>query len=380
MLYSTSCLIFFCRANSYMNLLQAEKQSKWMNTERQLDAVITSQSTTSKFDKIELTSAVRSIRRHHKDWRSAPLLFMYHILRTHNRLDHAISHTQHQSNERTGIFHLANEMLDEITSYLPKSSQTVLSQTCHKFHAVATRLLYKNIKVNGRQARRLCVTLMSRNISPAARYVDLIRSFAYQSQTTFDLYLSYPLLCDALMEMQGLQSLELQVPRSISAFLLTLMNRKHIFREKVEVQMFQDSYIGHGNNFHSWNVLPSVRMIKIGGDIRTLNVVQHRSITSVTLLEELTLDDAKSVIEILTRSHPLRVNRSIHTLDIGVLSPEVKDYLRLLYQLSVAFPNLHHLDYRAPLINVMVCFLKLFAPSLHLISSIECIPISCREP
>jgi len=340
-----------------MDLLQDERQSKGMNsTECQLDTVIAPRSTTSKSHSTESTSVISSIEGYHNFRRSVPLLFMYHILRAHYRLDHATSDTSYRFNETTGIFHLANEMLDEITSYLPKRSQTALSQTCRKLHAVATRLLYKNINVNGRQARRLCVTLMSRNVAPSVRYAHLVRSFAYQSQTTFDLYLSYPLLCDALMEMHGLQSLELCIPQSVSAFLLVLMNRKNIFREKVEAEMLQNSFIGHGNNSHSWNVLPSIRMVKIGGDIRTLNVVHHRSVTSVTLLEQLAIGDARSVIKILTRSHPLCINRCIRSLDMGVLSPGIKDSLRLLYQLSVAFPNLHHLCYRVPSINVMVRF------------------------
>jgi len=257
------------------------------------------------------------------------------------------------------IYKLANELLDEIASYLPRDAQIRFMRTSKLMHDVGSRHLYREINTTGLQARRFCLTIISKNLSGVSAYAEHVRSFSYHGSGFFDVCLTYPLVCDALAAMSRLRMVSLSIPEGNGDFFLDLMNKKHIFRKHVNVTSLMRLSTPPSPKLFSRVTLPMLENLEIGGDLSILRIAQHRKIRRVTFTEELFNGDLGKVIQILGNFDATgSVNTILRTLSVRIGSGSIHETFSQFLLLSDAFPGLESLSYGSPHLNALVCHLS----------------------
>ncbi|PPQ67623.1 hypothetical protein CVT26_006833 [Gymnopilus dilepis] len=119
------------------------------------------------------------------------------------------------------------ELYFMIVDLIPGSTKVSLLQTCHYLFSVVVSALYRHIKITGVGARLLALTILT---SKRMDYATLIRSVCYTGSNIDDLYLTYPLLVDAICCMKYLTSMSLSIPRHHTSTFMTIVMNKGLAR------------------------------------------------------------------------------------------------------------------------------------------------------
>ena len=117
-----------------------------------------------------------------------------------------------------------------IIDNVPGSTKVSLLRTCHYLFNVVVSALYRHITVAGVGARLLALTILT---CRRFNYAVLTRSVCYRGSNIDDLYLTYPLLVDAICSMKHLFSITLTIPRHHTSTFMTIVTNKGLVRSVV---------------------------------------------------------------------------------------------------------------------------------------------------
>ena len=249
------------------------------------------------------------------------------------------------------ILDLANELLDEIVRLLPLSDYPKVMRTCTRFHCIVARLLYRNLAVSGRAARR-CFSVLSSESSTLLGYGDLVRYLNYDTTVAGgDVYLTYPILVGALLQLNGLTRLHLSVGRESADFLVHLMQRKDVIRQNPCAFRAMDRG-GRGGRTCSLLVLPVLEHIIVEGDLRLLRLVRNRmSIRHVEVINALNYAGIADMVDAVGGGNVMPM---IEKLTLRFQFVSTSDLMSALWGLSFIFTNLHSLSFQSPFVNALV--------------------------
>lgn len=122
----------------------------------------------------------------------------------------------------TSFSTLANEILNEIGSYISSSSdQYSLMCSCRRLHWPMARILYRHISVSDYKARQFFKTISETE----SGYEYFIKTLEYRASTNTDVHLTHVLLQDAIPRLHNIESLSLFIRSSLSPFLIYILKR-----------------------------------------------------------------------------------------------------------------------------------------------------------
>ena len=249
------------------------------------------------------------------------------------------------------ILDLPNELLDEIIRLVPWSKYPKLMRTCARFHCIVARLLYRNLVVNGRAARR-CFSILSSESSVLKGYGDLVRYLNYDATLPGDVYLTFPILVGALLQLTGLTRLHLSVGSDTAEFLVYLMQRKDIIRESPCAFRAMDRGM-RGGRMWSLLVLPKLEHIIVEGDLRLLRLVRNRTtIRHVEVINSLNYAGIAEMVDAIQGGGSMML--MIEKLTLRFQFVLMSELLSALWGLSFIFPMLRCLSFQSPFVNALV--------------------------
>ncbi|PPQ65616.1 hypothetical protein CVT26_000558 [Gymnopilus dilepis] len=221
-----------------------------------------------------------------------------------------------------------------ITSFLVESSRVALLQTCHKLHNIMVGFVYKRVAVSGVRARQLSLTIMT---SRRLRYGNLIQSFELQGRKGYsDMYLTYPLVADALCKMPYLRSLDISVPYLHAKYFLNVMRSKGMIRDTFSNAAFLDE-IDLGGRPTSGYAFPKLSSITLDGHLDLIAIAQNRQLASLTIKSRIQVKGVGKILDCIQCS-------SLKTLDISIWITTTLELIFVLYLIGQACDELTELS------------------------------------
>ena len=202
------------------------------------------------------------------------------------------------------------------------------------------------------KARLLALTILS---SRRVDYATFIRSICYSGSNINDLYLTYPLIIDAICCMKHLSSLTLAIPRHHTSTFMTLVANKGLIRSP---SSFFAS-IGHlvsEDQFYlsSRYTLPKLQRLSFDGDVDLVKLGRSRRIDSLKMTSQMSASELARVFDVID-------GRYLQTLHLAFFASSTKELIYILYGLSDACPSLLFLAVSTGMFNAMVSFIREFA-------------------
>jgi len=250
------------------------------------------------------------------------------------------------------IFKLPNELLDEVSSYLSRSSQVYFMRTSHKMHAIGSRNLYRDVQVFGMmQSLRFFITMLSNNVPNAVPYSKLVHSFVYDSSCSEPEIVASvcsAIMADAFTTMTSLRSLTLAIPDGFAKDYIGAMHSNHICN--------YFSRVSSGHSPHpilSARSLGTLEHLQISRDVQLVDFLLGRSVRSLYIERLLTGEDMDVLIDIVARgaSNGYYSLRSLEFSIFSIHAPEIFDNLMRLHGV---FPALAELRIGGLDINALV--------------------------
>ncbi|PPQ76866.1 hypothetical protein CVT26_001486 [Gymnopilus dilepis] len=235
------------------------------------------------------------------------------------------------------------ELLFYIAIFLPRSSVLALLRTCRQLFRAYAVELYANVEVRGLQGRMIALTILT---SRHMDYGHLIKSFVFRGEDTNDhLYLTYPLLADALACMNRLIKLTLDMSSSHATYFSSLMGRHGMYRvSRGPLACIPDSMSDDPPS--SRYVLPVIRELTCEGDADMAKLAMNRRLTHLTIRSCLNSGTLSDVIG-WTRGSIL------HSLDIKLFISTTTELILILYGVSEACTGLKHLQIGTGMFNAL---------------------------
>ncbi|KAJ6510124.1 hypothetical protein C8R47DRAFT_1208170 [Mycena vitilis] len=246
------------------------------------------------------------------------------------------------------VLNLPNELLLDIFARLPRKDVVSLLRTNSIIHLLAARLIYTNVRVIGLAARRLFSTLATKSLHSSA-YSASMRRLRYTFTSTSETFLTFPVLCQALLTMNHLVSLSLDIyPAQADALMLSL-HRYGLLRTRVLVgTRLLASSQGHTPTPLE-RALPSLRGLRLrGGTAAAGALLCHREVEELVISTPLDYSTLSDLCSLIDRS--VYGNR-ITTLIVRLANPlKVEDVLTALAEVM---PNLEQLSLDQPRLRPM---------------------------
>ncbi|PPQ83372.1 hypothetical protein CVT26_012671 [Gymnopilus dilepis] len=171
------------------------------------------------------------------------------------------------------------ELISLIAKHLPVPAKAALLKTCQPLFRLMAPILYRRIKVVGRTANLLSLTLLS---PTNMNYGALIRSVEFVGRPGHDMYATYPLFLDALSTLQSLREISFTIPRSHAPFFTTLIKTKDLVRETPTPFAVAEMVIT-GREATSEQLLPNLAVLTIEGDPSLSIIAKSRKIETLTV-------------------------------------------------------------------------------------------------
>ncbi|PPQ76414.1 hypothetical protein CVT26_013071 [Gymnopilus dilepis] len=235
------------------------------------------------------------------------------------------------------------EILFYVATFLPRSSVLALLRTCRQLFRVYAVELYTSVDVRGLQARMLALTILT---SQQMDYGGMVKKFIFRGEDTNDhLYLTYPLLTDALACMNRLIRLTLIMSSSHATYFASLMGRHGMYRvSNGPLASIHDSI--SDNPPSSRYVLPAIRELTCEGDVELVKLAMNRRLTHLTIRSCLNSGTLCNVMEWTQGS-------ILHTLDIKLFISTTMELVLILYGVSESCPNLRRLQIATGMFNAL---------------------------
>jgi len=223
-----------------------------------------------------------------------------------------------------------------IAQDVPQEFRPSLIRSCKRLYYIVTRVQYKEIEVQDREAR-LLFAIVASPLSTTIPYGKLIRSLTFVATTSTDIYLSFTICCDALLQMTNLISLNLLIPRHHTRFLLTQMRKTAIISAASSPVQ----------------ALPRLRNFGLQGDVQFAGILRNRPIVQFHLTEPVGYADLTFLQEVLSPSQPNTDIREI-CLTFEFIKPSRTIFA--IQNLAKSFPKLQHLSIYVSTLNGLVSF------------------------
>ncbi|KAJ7603545.1 hypothetical protein DFH06DRAFT_1151818 [Mycena polygramma] len=202
----------------------------------------------------------------------------------------------------TTIVDLPDELVLDIFGRLPSEDAVSMLRVTPQLHFLAARVLYTNVRAAGLNGRRFFATLASKTARSTV-YATFLRRLRYTFTSPSDAYLTYPVLCQALLTMNHLISLTLDVSASQADMLTLCLQRYGLLRTRIllgarllaTAQGRQTPTFGHG--------LPALQGLRIRGAITAGALLCHRPVKELVLATPLNYTGLSELCCLLDRSH-----------------------------------------------------------------------------
>ncbi|KAJ7186921.1 hypothetical protein C8R46DRAFT_1024891 [Mycena filopes] len=228
-------------------------------------------------------------------------------------------------------------------------------------HYLAARRLYTDVRVAGLHARRLFTTLAAKSRNSAV-YATFLRRLRYTFTATSECYLTFPVLCQALLTMDNLISLSLDISSFEGDALNLSLQRYGLLRTRVLVgsQMLAAS-AGHSSPTFERG-LPGLRGLKLRGGTAAAGVLlRHRPVEELVLSTPLDVSSLSELCCLLDRNvYAERLVTLIVRLVVGL------NVQHVLVALAEVAPNLEQVSIDQPRLDPMIPLCALLAPRLLL--------------
>lgn len=235
----------------------------------------------------------------------------------------------------TGIASLAPEVLEEVVSYLLPVDQRTVMSTSKVLHDVTARQLYRHIKVSAEmQGFRLLETL----VWSKAGYAAHPRTLHYGGRRVYYSHDFHVLLVKALGKLERLTYLSLDV-RPV-----------HFFDAPSNgIDFGLDRPI---NRTPAWSRPRSLHTFRLHGDMRLLVVNVFRTVTELSLANELNRQGLEALFDAIAPAGQNTVLTNLQlTLDRSADESRINS---TIYKVSGGCPNIETLALRAPKVNALV--------------------------
>ncbi|KAJ7683365.1 hypothetical protein B0H17DRAFT_1227864 [Mycena rosella] len=232
------------------------------------------------------------------------------------------------------LVRLPDELLLLILALLPHSDRVSMLRVCTSLHFLVSRSIYSTVRVSGKRARLFFVTLATSSRFSTV-YATFPRRLSYSVTSATDMYLTYPVFCQALNLLGGLHTLSLDIASAQSKALMLALTRYGLLRERLllATALFQSSQgrVALGDR----SGLPRLKTLRVGGDPVVAALAVHCDVREIILVGEL---QYKQLSELCCR-----LNSSVYGSNISVLGIKLVptlDMLAVLHALAEILPNL----------------------------------------
>ncbi|KAJ7773128.1 hypothetical protein B0H16DRAFT_1765906 [Mycena metata] len=217
---------------------------------------------------------------------------------------------------------------------------TLLSmlRVCSELHFLVARSMYSRIHVYGQSARHLFATLSSKSRFSSI-YATFLRRLRYTVTAASDMYLTYPILCQALLTTENLVALSLDIFPGQGGPLISSLERYGLVVNRVLVATrFLDLSRGIRRTPFT-PALASLRGLRVRGDWSLSVLVCNRAVDELVLSSPV---DYAALSEVCCL-----VDRSVYGSQLTTLVIRLVPLLKIdeaLEALSEILPNLEQLS------------------------------------
>ncbi|KAJ7157056.1 hypothetical protein C8R43DRAFT_1125608 [Mycena crocata] len=239
--------------------------------------------------------------------------------------------------ERALLVLLPDELLLDIFGQIGHSDRLVVLRVCSDLHFLGARALYSDVNVRGLPARKL-FALLAAKTALSSVYSTLLRRLKYTVTSTSEIHLTYPVLCQAMLTLDGLLafSLELFGGPHTDAFLASF-HRYGLIRSRF---LLKGELTGRSELVQaSWPTLPSLRGLRLRGPSALTGIVSYRELRELVICKRL---DDEGFSDLCCALEKGVCGHKIETLVISV-DHQLKTE-RVVRSLGYAVPNVEQLS------------------------------------
>ncbi|KAJ7730774.1 hypothetical protein B0H16DRAFT_1733626 [Mycena metata] len=231
---------------------------------------------------------------------------------------------------------LPDEILLLIFELLPQSARVAMLPVCSNLHFLVARTIYTSVRVRGLRAR-LFFSSIAYSTRFTTVYAPFVRRLDYSVTSPSETFLTYPVFCQALRLMGGLNKLILSISIDHQP-LLTAFRRYNILLER-----FQSAEAGRLNGSSNTNLdpmtLPRLRTLRVHGSPDLTCLITNRDVEELSLHPAL---DYQAFSKFCTLVQCSSRTSCLTTLSI-YLAPDL-DHAIILHDLADVLPNLECLS------------------------------------
>ncbi|KAJ7783124.1 hypothetical protein B0H16DRAFT_1495468 [Mycena metata] len=245
------------------------------------------------------------------------------------------------------LFDIPDELLLDIFSRIPRHDLITMLRVTSWIHFVAARAVYTNVRVVGLNARRFFVTLASRS-QYSVVYSTFIRRLRYTFTSASESYLTFPVFCQALLTMECLVSLSLDIFAPHADTLILSLQRYGLLRSRVLIGAGLLAAVqGHRSALVTAHTLPNLRALRLRGGPAIAGVLTcHRAIEELVLSTPLDYIALSELCTFVDRN--IYGNRLVTLIIRLTISLDVQD---VIMALSEVVPHLQQLSLDQPRLN-----------------------------
>lgn len=239
----------------------------------------------------------------------------------------------------TGLLSLPNELLSEVVSYLAPHETSNFIVTCKRMSRVGEYQRYTSIVVGPKHGHRLVTTLLSGS-ETSNRYCELVKRLWFRGWTyqryTFE---TASLFSQLLPYLHNLRSLWVEASPTDCVHLTKTLKRAGLVRENIHpAQCLLD--IGMNKDCFSARTLPSLRYLKVSGDVSLCALASFRNLEELEV--NVTLNHS-ALSMLVSNAHDSVLGRSLKALTIKLT--QAVDANTAFPIIADAFPNLERLNF-----------------------------------
>ncbi|KAJ7476309.1 hypothetical protein B0H11DRAFT_2235065 [Mycena galericulata] len=176
---------------------------------------------------------------------------------------------------------------------------------------------------------------MAYNTRFSTVYATFVRRLRYTVVSSSDVYLTFPVLCQALNAMDGLYSLCLDIPSDQAQLLMLSFKRYGLLRERILAATRLLRTSSGANSPQPNNTLSRLRRIRLEGDPGLVALLVHREVDELIISRQLDYQAFNEVCSL--------VDSSIHGSKLTVLNISLDpslDLVGVVAALAEVVPNL----------------------------------------
>ncbi|PPQ83864.1 hypothetical protein CVT26_010560 [Gymnopilus dilepis] len=230
-----------------------------------------------------------------------------------------------------------------IFAMVPVSTQLALLRTCRYMFNVGVVALYRHITVSNIGARKLALTILT---TKRFNYERLVRTLSYSASNIDDLYLTYPLLIDAICCMKYLTSVSFTIPRLHTATFMVNARDKGLVREPSSFFDSIPKLLAGDPSSSCRYTLPRLEKLAFDGDVELIKIGCCHRLTNLTMSSQVTAKELGGVFNTINGGH-------LRRLDVAVFTSTTKELLYVLYGISRECPNLWTIEVTTGMFNAI---------------------------